>query len=78
MLERWASEGLDSRTAIVVLTHDRKFDVPLLVEALRTDAAYVGAMGAAARRTSGRGASCSRRDRRPAWSPEEVAEVTTA
>lgn len=50
MLERWASEGLDSRTAIVVLTHDRKFDVPLLVEALRTDAAYVGAMGS--RRTT--------------------------
>jgi xanthine dehydrogenase accessory factor len=30
---------------ICVLTHDPKFDVPLLEVALRTDAAYVGAMG---------------------------------
>jgi xanthine dehydrogenase accessory factor len=32
-------------TMIVVLTHDPKFDVPLLEEALRLDVAYVGAMG---------------------------------
>jgi xanthine dehydrogenase accessory factor len=32
-------------TAIVVLTHDHRFDVPLLAAALRTDAAYIGAMG---------------------------------
>jgi xanthine dehydrogenase accessory factor len=36
---------VDSRTIICVLTHDPKFDVPLLEVALRTDAAYVGAMG---------------------------------
>ncbi|WP_370328415.1 XdhC family protein [Euzebya sp.] len=36
---------IDSRTAICVLTHDPKFDVPLLEVALRTDAAYIGAMG---------------------------------
>jgi xanthine dehydrogenase accessory factor len=36
---------VDARTAICVLTHDPKFDVPLLEAALRTDAAYVGAMG---------------------------------
>lgn len=36
---------VDARTVICVLTHDRKFDVPLLEVALRTDAAYVGAMG---------------------------------
>lgn len=36
---------VDRRTAICVLTHDPKFDVPLLEVALRTDAAYVGAMG---------------------------------
>ncbi|WP_055531666.1 XdhC family protein [Streptomyces graminilatus] len=35
----------DGRTVICVLTHDPKFDVPLLVEALRRPAAYVGAMG---------------------------------
>ncbi|MGO4805981.1 XdhC family protein [Arthrobacter sp. 2MCAF15] len=35
----------DSRTAICVLTHDPKFDVPLLQAALGLDVAYVGAMG---------------------------------
>ena len=35
----------DARTAICVLTHDPKFDVPLLQAALRLDVAYVGAMG---------------------------------
>ena len=28
-----------------VLTHDPKFDVPVLLEALKTPAAYIGAMG---------------------------------
>ena len=37
---------VDSRTIIAVLTHDPKFDVPLLEIALRVpDVAYVGAMG---------------------------------
>jgi xanthine dehydrogenase accessory factor len=35
----------DARTVICVLTHDPKFDVPLLQEALRRPAAYIGAMG---------------------------------
>lgn len=35
----------DERTVICVLTHDPKFDVPLLEEALRRPAAYIGAMG---------------------------------
>jgi xanthine dehydrogenase accessory factor len=35
----------DHATAIVVLTHDDKFDVPMLVGALTTDAFYVGAIG---------------------------------
>ncbi|MEU1042117.1 XdhC/CoxI family protein [Streptomyces sp. NPDC005907] len=35
----------DDRTVICVLTHDPKFDVPLLEEALRRPAAYIGAMG---------------------------------
>jgi xanthine dehydrogenase accessory factor len=35
----------DDRTVICVLTHDPKFDVPLLTEALRRPAAYIGAMG---------------------------------
>lgn len=36
---------VDARTAICVLTHDPKFDVPLLEVALRTEAGYIGAMG---------------------------------
>lgn len=36
---------VDNRTVIVVLTHDPKFDVPALVSAVRTPAAYIGAMG---------------------------------
>ncbi|MEU6083601.1 XdhC/CoxI family protein [Streptomyces sp. NPDC047108] len=40
-----ANTATDERTVICVLTHDPKFDVPLLEVALRTPAAYVGAMG---------------------------------
>ncbi|TDC71375.1 XdhC family protein [Actinomadura sp. GC306] len=39
------ASAVDERTAICVLTHDPKFDVPLLEVALRTGAGYVGAMG---------------------------------
>ncbi|MFF7387813.1 XdhC family protein [Streptomyces scabiei] len=35
----------DRRTVLCVLTHDAKFDVPLLKEALRMPVAFVGAMG---------------------------------
>ena len=46
----WPDETLaqvqpDHATAIVVLTHDDKFDVPMLVGALATDAFYIGALG---------------------------------
>jgi xanthine dehydrogenase accessory factor len=46
----WPEEALDRvqpdhRTAIVVLTHDDKFDVPALTGALATDAFYIGALG---------------------------------
>ncbi|MEU9477501.1 XdhC/CoxI family protein [Streptomyces sp. NPDC048191] len=37
--------GVDGRTVLCVLTHDAKFDVPLLQLALRLPVAYVGAMG---------------------------------
>jgi xanthine dehydrogenase accessory factor len=40
-----AGQSVDPRTVICVLTHDPKFDVPLLEVALRTPAAYIGAMG---------------------------------
>ncbi|MEV8528959.1 XdhC/CoxI family protein [Streptomyces sp. NPDC052000] len=35
----------DSRTVLCVLTHDAKFDIPLLARALKLPVAYVGAMG---------------------------------
>ncbi|MEU1815969.1 XdhC family protein [Streptomyces roseifaciens] len=40
-----AAGALDARTVLCVLTHDPKFDVPLLERALRLPVAYVGAMG---------------------------------
>jgi xanthine dehydrogenase accessory factor len=47
---RWPHEFLadaevDARTVICALTHDPKFDVPLLKAALATSAGYIGAMG---------------------------------
>lgn len=39
------AEQIDERTVVCVLTHDPKFDVPVLEEALRTRAGYIGAMG---------------------------------
>jgi len=46
----WPDEFLktapvDARTVICVLTHDPKFDVPVLKAALATPAGYIGAMG---------------------------------
>jgi xanthine dehydrogenase accessory factor len=40
-----AGVDTDERSVICVLTHDPKFDVPLLEVALRKPAAYIGAMG---------------------------------
>ncbi|MEU8624652.1 XdhC/CoxI family protein [Streptomyces sp. NPDC048669] len=40
-----AGTCVDARTVLCVLTHDAKFDVPLLETALRLPVAYVGAMG---------------------------------
>ncbi|WP_329348860.1 XdhC family protein [Streptomyces sp. NBC_01261] len=40
-----ARTDVDARTVLCVLTHDAKFDVPLLQLALRLPVAYVGAMG---------------------------------
>ncbi|MFG2558794.1 XdhC family protein [Streptomyces sp. NPDC048496] len=40
-----AATAVDARTVLCVLTHDAKFDVPLLERALKLPVAYVGAMG---------------------------------
>jgi xanthine dehydrogenase accessory factor len=50
LLVEWPGEVLgrvepDERTAVVVLTHEERFDIPALVGALRSDAFYVGAIG---------------------------------
>jgi xanthine dehydrogenase accessory factor len=45
-----AKTEVDERTVVCVLTHDPKFDVPLLEVALRMPLAYLGAMGS--RRTN--------------------------
>ena len=50
ILHDWPDEavqayGLDSRTALVLLTHDPKLDDPALAEALRSDVFYIGALG---------------------------------
>ena len=43
---RWlADQNITANTVICVLTHDPKFDIPVLKIALRSNAAYVGAMG---------------------------------
>ena len=47
-----ADTRIGARDAICVLTHEERFDIPALVAALATDAAYVGAMGS--RRTDAR------------------------
>lgn len=47
-----AATAVDSRTVLAVLTHDEKFDIPLLETALTLDVAYIGAMGS--RRTHDR------------------------
>jgi xanthine dehydrogenase accessory factor len=50
LIVAWPEEALaqvapDHATAVVVLTHDDKFDIPTLQAALATEAFYVGALG---------------------------------
>ena len=50
LIVEWPQEALaqvspDHQTAIVVLTHDDKFDEPALLGALETEAFYIGALG---------------------------------
>jgi xanthine dehydrogenase accessory factor len=43
--EALAAAGLDSRTAVVTLTHDPKLDDPAIRAALASDAFYLGCLG---------------------------------
>jgi xanthine dehydrogenase accessory factor len=50
LIVAWPDEALarvepDHQTAVVVLTHDERFDVPALKGTLETDAFYIGALG---------------------------------
>jgi xanthine dehydrogenase accessory factor len=50
LIVEWPQEAIaqvqpDHQTAVVVLTHDDKFDEPALIGALETDAFYIGALG---------------------------------
>jgi xanthine dehydrogenase accessory factor len=50
LIVAWPEEALaqvapDHATAVVILTHDDKFDIPTLQAALATDAFYIGALG---------------------------------
>ena len=50
LIPKWPQEAIaevapDHQTAIVVLTHDDKFDEPALIGALETEAFYIGALG---------------------------------
>ncbi|MSO57561.1 MAG: xanthine dehydrogenase [Thermoleophilia bacterium] len=57
LIAKWPREALaevapDHQTAVVVLTHDAKFDEPALAAALESEAFYIGALGS--RRTTER------------------------
>jgi xanthine dehydrogenase accessory factor len=50
LIVEWPQEAIaqvqpDHQTAVVVLTHDDKFDEPALIGALETEAFYIGALG---------------------------------
>jgi xanthine dehydrogenase accessory factor len=68
--EVFAKAGIDSATCICVLTHDPKFDEPALDIALRSPAAYVGAIGS-------RKTQALRRERlaKAGFTPEEIARL---
>ncbi len=56
IVDDWPDEaverlGLDTRTALVLLTHDPKLDDPALMAALRAECFYIGALGS--KRTHG-------------------------
>lgn len=75
ILHDWPDEGvqafgLDTRTALVLLTHDPKLDDPALEQALASDCFYIGALGST--RTH---AKRVERMTAAGFSPEQIARI---
>lgn len=75
VVEAWPDDALAAielgpRDAVVVCSHDSKFDVPALLSAFRTDAGYIGALGS--RRTA---ADREERLREAGAGPSDLARV---
>jgi xanthine dehydrogenase accessory factor len=75
VLLEWPDEALahleiDDATYVVLLTHDPKIDEPTLASALKTEAAYIGAIGS-------RGTHAARFERMAKWgvSAEQLRRV---
>nr|WP_288498829.1 XdhC family protein [uncultured Pseudomonas sp.] len=66
-----AEQGAHSATAILALTHDPRLDDPTLIEAVRTEAFYIGAMGS--QRTSAK--RLDRLARLGGLQPEDMARI---
>jgi xanthine dehydrogenase accessory factor len=68
--EAFARIGLDASCYVCILSHDPKFDEPALRLALKSPAAYIGAIGS-------RKTQVERREwlRREGYTPEEIARV---
>jgi xanthine dehydrogenase accessory factor len=64
------TEKVDESTVLCVLTHDEKFDIPLLEVALRSRAGYIGVMGS--RRTHARRLEALREEGVPEWQLERL------
>ena len=65
-----ATAPIDERTAVCVLTHEARFDVPVLKVALESPAGYIGAMGS--RRTTERR---NQRLREEGLTDEQIARI---
>jgi xanthine dehydrogenase accessory factor len=68
--EAFAHLAVDDATYVVLLTHDPKIDEPTLAAALKTEAAYIGAIGS-------RGTHAARFERMQKWgvAPETLRRV---
>jgi xanthine dehydrogenase accessory factor len=65
-----SKENVEESTVLCVLTHDPKFDIPLLKVALETPARYIGVMGS--RRTHANRLNSLREEGVPEWQLERL------